>query len=52
MTKMDSSETDLVGKDMRFHNENGRILLTARSVKCVLQYIQLLSWWAFLFPRT
>jgi len=38
MTKMVSSETDLVGKDMRFHTENAGILLTARSVMCTTTY--------------
>jgi hypothetical protein len=38
MTKMDSSEADLVGKDMKSHNENVGILLTAQSVKCTSVY--------------
>ena len=36
--KIDSRETDLVGKDMKVHNENGGILLITPFVKYSTTY--------------
>ena len=52
MTKMDWSETDLVGKDMRFHTENAGILLTARFCEVYYDIYSYCPGSAFLFRCT